>query len=117
MPRDEQMQPLDVVARHVFEHFDPKLSQESKDADVLFLANILPELQRNVRRQCDKARFVALDEVDPRYVEQPYYLTPGDDYAAEGYLVIREALLREHYRGGQSFFVAPRIASRSTGGV
>jgi len=25
-------------------------------------------------------------------------------------LVVREALLREHYRGGQSFFVAPRIA-------
>jgi transcription-repair coupling factor (superfamily II helicase) len=25
-------------------------------------------------------------------------------------LVVREALLREHYRGGQSFFVAPRIS-------
>src|SRR3546814_89012 len=25
-------------------------------------------------------------------------------------VVVREALLREHYRGGQSFFVAPRIA-------
>jgi transcription-repair coupling factor (superfamily II helicase) len=25
-------------------------------------------------------------------------------------VVIREALLREHYRGGQSFFVVPRIA-------
>jgi transcription-repair coupling factor (superfamily II helicase) len=32
------------------------------------------------------------------------YVTPWDD------VVIREALLREHYRGGQSFFVAPRIA-------
>jgi sugar/nucleoside kinase (ribokinase family) len=49
---------------NVFEHFEPKLSQESKDADVLFLANILPELQLNVRRQCDKARFVALDSMD-----------------------------------------------------
>ena len=25
-------------------------------------------------------------------------------------VVVREALLREHYRGGQSFFVVPRIA-------
>ena len=25
-------------------------------------------------------------------------------------LVVREALLREHYRGGQSFYVCPRIA-------
>ena len=32
------------------------------------------------------------------------YVTPWDS------VVIREALLREHYRGGQSFFVAPRIA-------
>ncbi len=32
------------------------------------------------------------------------YVTPWDA------VVIREALLREHYRGGQSFFVAPRIA-------
>jgi len=32
------------------------------------------------------------------------FITPFDP------LVIREALLREHYRGGQSFYVAPRIA-------
>jgi sugar/nucleoside kinase (ribokinase family) len=49
---------------NVFETFDPKLSQASKDADVLFLANILPELQLNVRRQCPQARFVALDSMD-----------------------------------------------------
>jgi sugar/nucleoside kinase (ribokinase family) len=49
---------------NVFETFDPKLSQESKDADVLFLANILPALQLNVRRQCQKARYVALDSMD-----------------------------------------------------
>jgi sugar/nucleoside kinase (ribokinase family) len=49
---------------NVFEHFDPKLSQESKDADVLFLANILPELQLNGRRQCSSAKFVALDSMD-----------------------------------------------------
>jgi sugar/nucleoside kinase (ribokinase family) len=49
---------------NVFEHFDPKLSQEYKDADVLFLANILPELQLNVRRQCSSAKFVALDSMD-----------------------------------------------------
>ena len=49
---------------NVFETFDPKLSQASKDADVLFLANILPELQLNVRKQCERARFVALDSMD-----------------------------------------------------
>jgi transcription-repair coupling factor (superfamily II helicase) len=32
------------------------------------------------------------------------YVTPWDA------VVLREALLREHYRGGQSFFVVPRVA-------
>jgi sugar/nucleoside kinase (ribokinase family) len=49
---------------NVFETFDPKLSDLSREADVLFLANILPELQLNVRRQCENARFVALDSMD-----------------------------------------------------
>ena len=49
---------------NVFETFDPKLSQASRDAAVLFLANILPALQLNVRRQCEQARFVALDSMD-----------------------------------------------------
>ena len=49
---------------NVFEHFDPKLSQDSKDADVVFLANILPALQLNVRKQCENASFVALDSMD-----------------------------------------------------
>jgi sugar/nucleoside kinase (ribokinase family) len=49
---------------NVFETFDPKLSQASRDAEVLFLANIFPALQLNVRRQCERARFVALDSMD-----------------------------------------------------
>jgi sugar/nucleoside kinase (ribokinase family) len=49
---------------NVFEHFDPKLSPESEAADVLFLANIQPDLQRKVRDQCSQARFVALDSMN-----------------------------------------------------
>jgi len=49
---------------NVFEHFQPKLSQASREADVLFLANIQPELQREVRDQCPEARFVALDSMN-----------------------------------------------------
>ena len=44
------------------------------------------------KRTIELSQFVPLGDVDPRYFEQPYYVTPGDDYAAEGYLVIREAL-------------------------
>jgi sugar/nucleoside kinase (ribokinase family) len=49
---------------NVFEDFRPKLSEASRAADVLFLANIQPELQREVREQCADARFVAMDSMN-----------------------------------------------------
>jgi hypothetical protein len=49
---------------NVFETFDPKLSQASREADVLFLANIQPDLQFQVREQCQAARFVAMDSMN-----------------------------------------------------
>jgi sugar/nucleoside kinase (ribokinase family) len=48
----------------VFETFQPKLSAASARADVLFLANIQPRLQRDVLEQCGRPRFVALDSMD-----------------------------------------------------
>ena len=48
----------------VFADFEPKLSPASQAADVVFLANIQPELQRGVREQCTAARFVALDSMN-----------------------------------------------------
>ena len=49
---------------NVFEHFEPKLSQASRDAEVVFLANIQPDLQYDVRQQCANAKFVAMDSMD-----------------------------------------------------
>ncbi|HZL54010.1 MAG TPA: PfkB family carbohydrate kinase [Solirubrobacteraceae bacterium] len=48
----------------VFETFEPKLSQAARDSDVLFLANIQPDIQRAVREQCTGARFAALDSMN-----------------------------------------------------
>ncbi len=48
----------------VFEGFQPKLSDTSRASDVLFLANIQPDLQREVRAQLPGARFVALDSMN-----------------------------------------------------
>ena len=48
----------------VFGEFDPKLSEETRAADMLFLGNIQPDLQREVRRQCDGARLVGLDSMN-----------------------------------------------------
>lgn len=48
----------------VFEDFQPKLSQRSRSSEVLFLANIQPQLQLQVREQLPQARFVALDSMN-----------------------------------------------------
>ena len=53
-----------VTDLNVFETFEPKLSDAAKQCDVLFLANIQPDLQRGVREQCAGARFVAMDSMD-----------------------------------------------------
>jgi sugar/nucleoside kinase (ribokinase family) len=48
----------------VFEGFQPKLSARSRASEVVFLANIQPELQSQVRAQLPAARFVALDSMN-----------------------------------------------------
>ena len=48
----------------VFEGFQPKLSERSRASEVLFLANIVPDLQIEVRAQLPDARFVALDSMN-----------------------------------------------------
>jgi sugar/nucleoside kinase (ribokinase family) len=48
---------------NVFETFEPKLSDESKNSKLLFLANIVPMIQKNVREQCN-ADFVAMDTMN-----------------------------------------------------
>jgi sugar/nucleoside kinase (ribokinase family) len=53
----------DETRLNVFGDFQPKLSAASREADVLFLGNIQPELQRDVRAQCE-ARLVALDSMN-----------------------------------------------------
>ena len=48
----------------VFGDFQPKLSPDSRTAETLFLANIQPDLQREVRAQCTGARLAGLDSMN-----------------------------------------------------
>jgi DNA end-binding protein Ku len=53
----------------------------------------LDEIKLESRRTIDLVQFVDHCEIDPRYYEKPYYVAPiGDDVAAEGFAVIRDAL-------------------------
>lgn len=49
---------------NVFADFKPKLSDESKSSRLLFLGNIQPDLQREVREQMPDAELVALDTMN-----------------------------------------------------
>src|SRR2546421_1959730 len=48
----------------VFGDFEPKLSDASRQAGMLFLANIQPDLQRRVRQLCEGARIAGLDSMN-----------------------------------------------------
>jgi sugar/nucleoside kinase (ribokinase family) len=49
---------------NVFADFHPKLNEQQRNTDVLFLANIHPELQMDVLQQCKRPRLVALDTMN-----------------------------------------------------
>jgi sugar/nucleoside kinase (ribokinase family) len=54
----------DDTRLNVFADFDPKLSDASKQAQMLFLGNIQPQLQLDVRSGCREAEFAALDSMN-----------------------------------------------------
>ncbi|MFL5907277.1 MAG: PfkB family carbohydrate kinase [Solirubrobacterales bacterium] len=54
----------DDTQLNVFADFDPKLSDRSREAGMLFLGNIQPELQQRVRASCRHAEFAGLDSMN-----------------------------------------------------
>jgi DNA end-binding protein Ku len=52
----------------------------------------LDAIKLETKKTLDLNEFVDRKDIDPRYFERPYYIVPADEFAAEGYLVIREAL-------------------------
>jgi cytidine kinase len=54
----------DDTQLNVFGEFRPKLSEESKASESVFLANIQPDLQLEVREQCSAATLVGLDSMN-----------------------------------------------------
>lgn len=64
-----------------------------KDVYVTLEPGEIEALRLDSKRSLDLAQFIDAAEIDPRYFEKPFYVVPADEHAAEGYLVIREALL------------------------
>ncbi|MFN8151558.1 MAG: PfkB family carbohydrate kinase [Solirubrobacterales bacterium] len=54
----------DDTRLNVFEHFEPKISAEAAGSELLFLGNIQPDLQRQVRAEATGAKLVGLDSMN-----------------------------------------------------
>ena len=70
-------------------------------------------LKLESKKTIDLVQFVDTKEIDYRYFERPYFITPADKFAGEGYVVIREALqktgkvgLAQVTIGGREWLVA-----------
>jgi transcription-repair coupling factor (superfamily II helicase) len=80
-----------------------RLKQLRADVHVLTLtATPIPRTLQMALSGVRELSIIATPPVDRLAVRT--YVTPFDP------VVVREAILREHYRGGQSFYVCPRIA-------
>lgn len=60
------------------------------------------------KKTIDLVKFVDAAEIDARYFERPYYITPADKHSAEGYVVIREALKKTGKAGLAQLTIAGR---------
>lgn len=89
------------------QHFGVKHKEKLKElrADVHMLTLTATPIPRTLQMSLSGIRemsIIATPPVDRLAVRT--YITPWDP------VVVREALLREKYRGGQAYFVAPRVA-------
>jgi sugar/nucleoside kinase (ribokinase family) len=73
---------------NVFADFEPKLSPEAAACEVLFLANIQPDLQRRVREQCRSARLAGLDSMN-------YWIETAKDSLVRTIGMVEAVLLNE----------------------
>jgi len=63
-----------------------------RDTYVMLTPEELDEVRLTSRHTIDLVQFVDHCEIDPRYFDRPYYVTPDGEAAEEGYVVIRDAL-------------------------
>lgn len=68
--------------------------QVSEDVYVVLEPEELEAVKLDSKKTLDLQEFVGKDEIDPRYFEAPYYLTPEDEMQNEGYRVIQAALAK-----------------------
>lgn len=106
LSKEIKFQRLGLVIIDEEQHFGVKQKEQLKElrADVHVLTLTATPIPRTLQLALTGVRELSLITTPPvdRLAVSTYVL-PHDP------MVIREALMREHYRGGQSFYVCPRI--------
>ena len=64
------------------------------DTYVILEPDEIDAVKLESKKTIDLVQFVDAKEIDYRYFERPYFVTPTDELAGEGYVVIREALAK-----------------------
>jgi DNA end-binding protein Ku len=85
------------------------------DTYVIVEPEELESIRLESKHTLDLVQFIDETEIDPRYLDRPYYLAPGSEVATEGFAVMRAALRREKKIGlgqltmrGQEYLIAVR---------
>jgi DNA end-binding protein Ku len=68
--------------------------EHTKGHHILIKPEEIDGLKLEAKHTIDMATFVDRDAIDIRYFEKPYYLLPDGDDADEGYVVLRDALIK-----------------------
>jgi DNA end-binding protein Ku len=69
-----------------------KAFEVSRGKYVLLENDEIEALKRVERHVIELVQFVEMNEIDPIWFDQPYYVAPGDETSDEGYAVLRDAL-------------------------
>src|SRR5918996_1487754 len=115
-----QMKPHDPELGEVERSDLVKGYQFEKDQYVVVDQNDLDKIQIESSKTITIDRFVDNDELDPVYIDSPYYLAPDGPVAEEAYTVIHEAMRRENKTALARIVLANRervvtLAPRDTG--
>jgi DNA end-binding protein Ku len=95
-PTVVQSPPLSPVPREV--PSDENEANPERDADEVEAAPPPPPRPRNTHT-IEIEQFVPIGQIDARYFEKPYYITPREPIGQEAFAVIRDAMRRKDMAG------------------
>lgn len=79
-----------------------------KDTYVVLDPEEIDAVKLESKKTIDLVQFVDSEDIDYRYFERPYFVTPTDELSAEGYVVIRDALRKTGKVGLAQITIAGR---------